>query len=120
MLDFAYFIVVIWGSVIVFGAWSTIQYDDAGKDMYCPAHAFNFAFYYLVFYWVFLPLACCCGMMACCCKAFAKCHHLKEKENKKNQQIILQKQCVIQLIQNYRISKEQNIKSILESNAIKI
>merc|ERR1712127_1090574 len=65
MLDFAYFIVVIWGSVIVFGAWSTIQYDDPEKDMYCPAHAFNFAFYYLVFYWIFLPLA-------CCCKAFAK------------------------------------------------
>ena len=54
------------------GAWSTIQYDDPEKDMYCPAHAFNFAFYYLVLYWVFLPLACCCGMMACCCKAFAK------------------------------------------------
>jgi hypothetical protein len=72
MLDFAYFIVVIWGSVLVFSAWSTIQYDDAEKDMYCPAHAFNFAFYYLVFYWIFLPLACCCGMMACCCKAFAK------------------------------------------------
>merc|ERR1711997_1117586 len=72
MLDFAYFIVVIWGSVIVFGAWSTIQYDDPEKAMFCPAHAFNFAFYYLVFYWIFLPLACCCGMMACCCKAFAK------------------------------------------------
>jgi len=71
-LDFAYFIVVIWGSVLVFGAWSTIQYDDAEKAMYCPAHAFNFAFYYLVFYWIFLPLMCCCGMMACCCKMAAK------------------------------------------------
>jgi len=72
MLDFAYFIVVIWGSVLVFRAWSTIQYDDEDKDNYCPKHAFNFAFYYLVFYWIFFPLMCCCGMMAACCKMAAK------------------------------------------------
>jgi len=74
LLDFAYFIVVIYGSVIVFRAYSDWTNDEALKDdpNYCPTAAFNFAFYYLVMYWVFLPLMCCCGMMACCCKAFAK------------------------------------------------
>lgn len=74
LLDFAYFIVVIWGSVKVFGAYSDILWDagEEEADTYCPKHAFMFAFVYLICYWVFLPLACCCGAMACCCKVCAK------------------------------------------------
>merc|ERR1739838_564749 len=72
MLDFAYFIVVIWGSVIVFGAYSAIDYENEELETYCPKHAFMFAFVSLICYWIFLPLACCCGAMACCCKMFAK------------------------------------------------
>jgi len=72
LLDFAYFIVVIWGSVIVFGAYSAIDYENAELETYCPKAPFQFAFIYLICYWIFLPLACCCGAMACCCKMFAK------------------------------------------------
>jgi len=72
LLDAAYFIVCIYGSVIVFGAYSEINYEDSTLETYCPKAAFMFAFVYLICYWVFLPLACCCGMMACCCKMCAK------------------------------------------------
>jgi len=72
ILDFAYFIACIWGSVIVFGDYSSVQYEDPNGARYCPGSIYNFAFIYLICYWVFLPLACCCGAMACCCKMFAK------------------------------------------------
>lgn len=72
LLDFAYFIVVIWGSVKVFGSYSGVVYDNPEAATFAPKAAHQFAFVYLICYWIFLPLMCCCGMMACCCKMFAK------------------------------------------------
>merc|ERR1712018_23816 len=78
MCDFAYFITCIWGSVLVFGVYSETTYDDKTSTHYCEKVPFSMAFYMLVFFWIFLPLACCCGAMACCCAIFAKC---KGEEN---------------------------------------
>lgn len=68
VLDFAYFIVAIWGSVQVFGAYPTWEGDDINSDHYCPQAPFLMAFISLIFFWIFMPLCCCCHCCAACCK----------------------------------------------------
>merc|ERR1711974_169746 len=72
LVDFAYFIVIIWGSVKVFGAYSEWTYEVEEADTFCPYTPFIFAFVTLVAYWVLLPLMCCCTLMSCCCGLCAK------------------------------------------------
>jgi len=72
ILDLAYFIIVIWGSVKVFGAYSTWTQDDKTSENYCPGTPFMMAFVTLICFWILFPLMCCCGCMAACCKIAAK------------------------------------------------
>ena len=82
------FVVTIWGSIVVFGAYSTWSYDEANKGtndegehsgngedtsddlVYCPYTCFMFAFVFLILEWVIRPLICCCEClffcMSCC------------------------------------------------------
>ena len=70
--------VTIWGSIVVFGAYSSWSYDkkDMGKKNdeheYCPYTPFMMAFVLLILEWVLKPFLLCCEcLLAClsCCKA---------------------------------------------------
>merc|ERR1719206_711910 len=73
-VDFA---MLIWGSVIVFGAWSSwtddYQLYSANPDSYnyCQYEPMMFAFCILIIKWVLVPLifllVCCCGTLCACC-----------------------------------------------------
>merc|ERR1712029_472975 len=75
IVDFA---MLIWGSVVVFGAYSTWTYDEADVAMeeYCAYTPYMTAFIILLLKWILVPAmiiltcfcACCC---ACCCAACA-------------------------------------------------
>jgi len=73
ILDLAYFIIIIWGSVKVFSAYSTWTDEDDQKDSanYCPGPPFMMAFVTLICFWILFPLMCCCGCFAACCKIAA-------------------------------------------------
>jgi hypothetical protein len=64
----------IWGSVVVFGAYSTWSYDLAVGDAadYCDYTCFMFAFVLLILRWVTMPFAICCGCMKLMCKGCPK------------------------------------------------
>ena len=74
-------IILIWGSVVVFGAWATWtdDYDkyvsDPEKFNYCANQPMMFAFVILVIKWVLIPclvvLMCFCWCICACC--FAAC-----------------------------------------------
>jgi len=74
ILDLAYFIIVIWGSVKVFSAYSTWTDEEEFKELetYCPGPPFMMAFVTLICFWILFPLMCCCGCVAACCKVAAK------------------------------------------------
>jgi len=74
ILDLAYFIIVIWGSVKVFGAYQTWTEEEDKKDdpNYCPGPPFMMAFITLICFWILFPLMCCCGCFAACCMIAAK------------------------------------------------
>ena len=66
--------VMIWGSIVVFGAYSSWTDDEKDKDnkdfSYCPYTPFMLAFVILILEWVLKPfLACCEICLAClsCC-----------------------------------------------------
>jgi len=74
------FVMLIWGSVVVFGAWATWTDDlekyNADKDglNYCVYNPMMFAFVILLIKWIMIPLAIaltcccvCCGAMCCAC-----------------------------------------------------
>jgi len=74
------FVMLIWGSVVVFGAWATWTDDlekyNADKDglNYCEYNPMMFAFVILLIKWIMIPLAIaltcccvCCGAMCCAC-----------------------------------------------------
>ena len=65
-------------SIYFSGIYSEVTYDDETSDNYCQKLPFSFAFGILICFWIFLPIACCCGAMACCCMMLAKC---KKGEN---------------------------------------
>jgi len=69
---------LIWGSVVVFGAWSSwtddysVYANDADKYNYCENQPMMTAFIILILKWVLIPcfilLTCCCTCLcACCC-----------------------------------------------------
>jgi len=75
IVDFA---MLIWGSVVVFGAWATWtdNYEEYEKDPenmnYCMNQPMMTAFVILILKWVLIPcmivLSCLCGCCcACCC-----------------------------------------------------
>ena len=68
--------VTIWGSIVVFGAYSSWTYAAENKDnkddelLYCPYTPFMLAFVLLIVEWVLKPFLLCCEcLMAClsCC-----------------------------------------------------
>merc|ERR1712061_931274 len=74
------FVMLIWGSVVVFGAWATWtdDLDQYKADMdtlnYCEYQPMIFAFVILLIKWIMIPLAIaltcccvCCGAMCCAC-----------------------------------------------------
>ena len=69
--------VTIWGSIVVFGAYSTWTYtkDNEGSgngntsgddDDYCPYTPFMFAFVLLILEWILRPLIFCCECVCLC------------------------------------------------------
>merc|ERR1712150_266887 len=73
------FVMLIWGSVVVFGAWSTWtdnweEYQENLDEMnYCMNQPMMTAFVLLLIKWIMIPVAiaitCCCACMcAACCK----------------------------------------------------
>merc|ERR1711910_206748 len=75
------FVMLIWGSVVVFGAWATWTYnwDEAQEDPelnYCMYTPMMTAFVLLLIKWVMIPvmiaLTCCCACFsAMCCASCA-------------------------------------------------
>ena len=73
--------VMIWGSIVVFGAYSSWSYDE--KDInnndddlsYCPYTPFMLAFVILILEWVLKPCLACCecfiSIIGCCFKGGA-------------------------------------------------
>jgi len=66
----------IWGSVVVFGAYSTWTYAEAenteGNTVFCDYTCFMFAFVLLILRWCTMPFAICCGCMKLMCKGCPK------------------------------------------------
>jgi hypothetical protein len=69
----------IWGSVVVFGAYSTWTYegdndavDGEGNAIFCDYTCFMFAFVLLILRWCTMPFAICCGCMKLMCKGCPK------------------------------------------------
>jgi len=80
LMGIADFVVLIWGSVVVFGAWAgwTDDWDayaaDVANKNYCPYQPMMTAFVILILKWVLIPcmlvLTCFCGcLFGCCCAA---------------------------------------------------
>ena len=72
--------VTIWGSIVVFGAYSSWTYTAENQDnkddelLYCPYTPFMLAFVLLIVEWVLKPFLLCCEcLMAClsCCTGSA-------------------------------------------------
>jgi len=59
----AQFGIIIWGSVVVFGQYSTWNSDDIFSDDYCAQTPFMFAFVTLILDWILVSINFCC---ACC------------------------------------------------------
>ena len=64
------FCVMIWGSIAVFGPYSSWSYDPKDKDKedssYCPYIPFMFAFVILLLEWVLRPILVCCECCLLC------------------------------------------------------
>ena len=89
-LDLAEFIIIIWGSIVVFstyyvlrnyqfpqycnchslisfsGAYSDVNHDDPTSEMYCHTTPFYMAFINLIFQWIMIPFKICCACCICC------------------------------------------------------
>jgi len=64
------FVVVIWGSVVVFGNYAEWTYNEADLEMdgYCDYTPMIFAFVLLVVKWTLIPVTILCNCLcACCC-----------------------------------------------------
>merc|ERR1712228_441578 len=62
----------IWGSVVVFGAYSEWSYEGDVGPNYCDYTCFMFAFVLLILRWLIMPFAICCGCMKLMCKGCPK------------------------------------------------
>merc|ERR1712243_268872 len=74
ILIIANFVVLLWGSVVVFGRYGvwTHRADDIGNDNYCAYTPFMAAFIILIMNWIMLPFLCMCACLAFICKACVK------------------------------------------------
>ena len=54
----AQFGVQIWASVVVFGAYSTWEYNDKSSEFFCEYVPFMFAFSTLIINWLLLAIVC--------------------------------------------------------------
>merc|ERR1712126_708662 len=63
------FIVLIWGSVVVFGAYSTWTYEDSDplNQNYCQYNAFMAAFVILIVNWILMPFIIMCNCLTALC-----------------------------------------------------
>merc|ERR1711971_1479632 len=55
----AHFGLMIWGSVVVFGPYSTWTSEDKNSDGYCAQTPFMFAFVILILNWIIFPILVC-------------------------------------------------------------
>jgi len=67
------FVVVIWGSVVVFGNYSKWTYDvtDEGNDGYCHYTPMMFAFVLLIIKWTLVPVMFVCTCLCAFCFAIS-------------------------------------------------
>ena len=71
------FTMIIWGSIVVFGAWAkwTDNFNEFQEDPaalnYCKYEPMMFAFIFLIIQWIWFPfmviLTCLCLFSCCCC-----------------------------------------------------
>merc|ERR1719433_1873231 len=67
VLGITYLVILIWGSVVVFGSWPDWTSEDITSEDYCKDLPMQFAFGILVTAWVLIPLMCCgCICITCC------------------------------------------------------
>merc|ERR1711890_123972 len=73
-LIIANFVVLLWGSVVVFGRYGvwTDRTEDIGNENYCAYTPFMAAFIILIMNWLMLPLLCMCACLSIICKACVK------------------------------------------------
>merc|ERR1712228_40966 len=75
VLVLADLVILIWGSVVVFGAWANwtdsylVYSDNPGEYNYCPHQPMMFAFVILILKWVLIPCIICCAMCCALCIA---------------------------------------------------
>lgn len=73
MIGLVQFGIFLWGTIVVFGSYSSWTYDVGSNDekYYCAYTPYLFAFVLLIIKWVLLPfilaLCCCCACLAVCC-----------------------------------------------------
>jgi len=85
LIGLVQFCIFLWGTIIVFGYYSTWSYDidsvtntSDGEDKiyYCNYTPYMFAFVLLILKWVLLPCilvaCCCCSCLAACCACCVK------------------------------------------------
>jgi len=74
VLAIANIVVLIWGSVVVFGAYSewTYKEEDKLKIQYCAYTPFITAFVLLIIDWVLLPFLCVCASFTAVCGAMQR------------------------------------------------
>jgi len=67
-------IVTIWGSIVVFAAYTFWSYaeEDIGKAHYCPYTPMVFAFAILIIQWILIPVVIGCACLATICALCAK------------------------------------------------
>jgi len=75
LFSIAQFCIFIWGTIEVFGHYSSWEYSeifiDSKTERYCNYTAYMFAFVLLLIQWVVVPilivLCCCCACLTSCC-----------------------------------------------------
>merc|ERR1712059_77808 len=74
LLLIADIVVLFWGSVVVFGAYSqwSDKEEDIDKDNYCANTPFMTAFVILILDWIVFPFVCMCTCFSLICKTLCK------------------------------------------------
>jgi len=63
-------VVLIWGSVVVFGNYADWEYEKEDAEGFCDYTPMMFAFVLLIIKWVLMPaMILCMCLCACCCAA---------------------------------------------------
>ena len=93
------FSMIIWGSVVVFGAWANWTDDFAAfeKDPvsmnYCMYLPMMIAFVLLILEWTLVPLMlvlmCLCLFCCCCCTMCVNCNQIQNGSNQNHVKVVL-------------------------------